>query len=527
MKDKEKIINTTACILMAALFVVIYISKLHTVLSINVPRELREMNMIAFAKAFSEGRNLYLKENLALTDPPVATSLYGLLVPLISSPFVRLFSSAGISALTCCELLAILIEITGCIFAYKIVMTETGNRVLSMGGALLICSCYWRYAPFGGAFPDQWGLTGGLILTYLIGKNEKKGTHRPVLYALILVALFYIKQYFAFWAFGAFVFLLLRSVKEALRLALCGIISGIISVIAVYMIFPLYFAETLPIAQGSTGNNDLWYSVSQIPEQVKWTYKYVVVIAFLYLLYLLMRRRNKGEAGSGMKLKKVSLAVCQSVCVLPLCIMIARNEGTRYTYYLQLWWPYVILATICVMPAVFGCIFGNNHTVAHIAMIAVLVFAVWDCLGYLISRPLNVQERDNWNVAYKILAGYPGDKILVSPHLSGFCMDNGIPTADYGQAEFNSPYSLDMYKDNKLFMTLFPEAEIILNNNISYNEGLKTRIANGEFSCIALTDSGNYWLEEKDILSAGYRVEADIELAMGNEMLPTRFYVKQ
>lgn len=526
LRTHEKIINRLLWSGLLAFFVLIYLLKLNTILSLDVPRELREMNMVAVASSFADGINPYSRDILMQTDPPAVTSLYGLAAPLFIAPFIWIFSFTGLSALQISELTAVLVEIAGVFFAYRIVKLKTGNGALAMAGSLLICSCYWRYAAFGGAFPDQWGITLGLLLTWLIERDDKKGKYRMWSYALILVVLFYVKQYFAFWVFGLMVFLFIRRGREIIKLIIWGAVLGLVSIPIVYTLMPMYFVMIFPVAQGSTENNGLWYSFSQIPEMALWAYKTCIPVAAACLVYLFINRKDDRYRGLVKFMKSISYEAWQAICVLPLCVLIARNGGTRFTYYLQLWWPYVLLAAVCALPVLAGFFFNKRPYVGTIVILAFLAVSLWDCKGLLINRQLSDVEKAQWREAYETLDEYRDGNVLVSPHLSAWCLDNGIPTGDYGQAEFNSPYSLNEYRKNRLWQTLFPEAGIIFDNSIRYNETVKARVVSGEYDCIAITDSGNYGLDGTILENAGYIKLKELDLCAANEILTTGYYVR-
>jgi hypothetical protein len=255
-----------------------------------------------------------------------------------------------------------------------------------------------------------------------------------------------------------------------------------------------------------------------------WTYKYCIPVFVAGLIYFIsVSVKEKHEHN---RAHNIGYEICQIVCVLPLCILIARNEGTRYTYYLQLWWPYVIIFSICVLNEVSRYFLRNRELIRAVVVAVVIVYALWDSKGLLITDLPSDDERRAWEEAYEILDRYGDENILVSSHLSAYCLDNGIPTADYGQAEFNSEYSLNVYRNNKLFMTLFPEAETILENNIEYNALIREKLAEGGFSCIAITDSANYSLGEDEIIGAGYKKLTELDLVASNETLTTSFYVR-
>ena len=163
-KGWSKALNVASLLLLIACLAFIYGLKIYSVLSVDYPKELREMNTVVFAKEFAQNRNPYSRQLLSSKNPPAATSLYGCAVPLILSIFLRLMTFTGLSALQICELITVIIEIAGCILIYKILMIKTDKRIISVAGTVIISSCYWRYAAFGGAFPDQWGVTAGFLL---------------------------------------------------------------------------------------------------------------------------------------------------------------------------------------------------------------------------------------------------------------------------------------------------------------------------------------------------------------------------
>ena len=67
---------------------------------------------------------------------------------------------------------------------------------------------------------------------------------------------------------------------------------------------------------------------------------------------------------------------------------------------------------------------------------------------------------------------------------------------------------------------------MIFEHNIDYSNKVIDRTHNRIYDCIAITDSGNYGLSEEEILSSGYTKLEEIDLAAGNEVLTTGFYIR-
>ena len=526
----------TLCII----FLSVVMQKGYTVIAYSTPKELREMNTVIFAYNFAYGNNLYAVSVLD-NEIPVATSMYGFLVPLVLSPFIRLLSFTGLNSLQICELLTLLIELVGAAFFYRIVHRKTGSHLLSAAGMLIFYSCYWRYSFFAGAFPDQWGLTLSVALMDILYFDEEKHHYRPAIYAILLVLSFYIKQYFACITIGLCVYLFVYSKKDFKKLLLYGMGLGIISVFLVHLIFPLYFSEAFSIGQGQAITIDWGYSLMQI-KRLSIHYGYIMIFfvigIFINCYSVITKKQFIGE---------VSYELCQIIFILPLLIYLARNQGTIYSYYLQLWYPYIILYSMASIPVVakrIAPIQTKNvriiFTVLTYMLVALTVKNVMfsDASSSEVMTPaalptfqgdlMTEEQTEAWDRAYNILAqcATEGD-ILVSMHLTEYCIENNIETSNYGQAEFNDDRNLQNFRNSSLWnnVFLFKYGEEIIQNNITYNKKVKENINNHKYRCIASVYAKEYGLTEEDFANAGYRVLAEEELMTGKQCWNTTFYV--
>ncbi len=528
--QKNTIIRFSACCLIL-LFIILAVGyKLYTIFSLDVPLEFREMNMIAFADAFARGKNQYSRDILNSTMPEV-TNVYGFIMPLLLTPFVRIGKAAGISALQTCEAVCIGIECLCLFLTYRIIYLRNKDRLSAIGGAAVMFSCMWRYTACGGAFPDPLGIAAEFFLVYIIATAEKYRNYDPALYACILVGMFYIKQYYFFPVLGMGIYLLIRSHKLFLRFAVSGILIGVLSLLVVNAAFPLYFTEAFPVSQGSTFSSDLYYSLSQIPEQIIRSYKLPIMflIASPVLFFICRKTDAKTKLLTDPTLLRYEVIQC-FVILLP-CAMIAKNLGTRYTYYLQLWWPYVIIVSFSLLPGLlkrFGSLFPLKESYLTLAAVLLVFLSIADCSSMIISEPLTPDQKQSWDQAYTLLDQYSENgEMLVSSHLSNYCLEHNIPTPDYGQAEYNSEQALLRYLASPIWPRLFPDAETIFRQNIDYKQQIMDNINSRHYSGIALTDTGGYLLDPEDILDAGYHEEARLELVTGQEKWETVFFSRE
>ena len=508
------------------------LQKGYSIISCDTPKELREMTSVAVAHQFAYGHNPYSSSVLG-HDIPSVTSIYGLLIPLLMSPFIRLFSVTPLSVLQICQLLTLIVEIIGAVFFYRLLVRKTGNYLLSLSGAVLFHTCYWRYSAFGGAFPDQWGLTLSVILADLLNADEQKNHYRPLLYAVGMIGLFYIKQYFVLVLIGLCIYLLLYSKRDFIKLIIYGAILGILSVIFTYLLFPLYFSEVFPIAHGQTITGVASYSTTQILRLSVYYGPVVLfaIIGFLTSRYQIIRKKHlHGE---------VTYELCQIIFIFPPLFHIAENQGTNYTYYLQLWYPYIILygitsASVLLRHLYHKCI---SPMCGKVKVLLLKVCFVSVCLLTALSLvkvlpsyhcpSMTAKQRESWHNAYVLLDRYSSEgDILVSMVLSNYCLEHDITTSNYGQAEYNNLQNLENYKSSRLWRNifLFDNTEEILQRNISYNQTIKNKIYDQAYRCIALVYAGEYHLAEDDLINAGYHIAAAEELQTGTQCWYTLFY---
>ena len=524
-----KTIHKICCCLLSALFLFIVFQKIYTVIAYDTPKELREMNTIIFAHQFAYGKNPYSLSALESEIPP-ATSIYGLLVPLLMSPFIRFLAFTSLNSLQICELITLIVEVIGTFSFYRLIRRKTMDPLLAVTGMLLFYSCYWRYTANAGAFPDQWGLSLSVILADLLYLDERKRHFRPGIYTICLICLFYIKQYFVLCAVGLCIYLLIHSRKDLVKFVLYGGSAGCVSIIMVHIIFPLYFSETFPIAQGQTLTGSSAYSYAQIAVLSAY-YSLIVIfsaIGILITAYCIFRHKSLQNP--------LPYELCQIVFILPFLLRIAENQGTNYTYYLQLWYPYIILYGISSAALFRELILSygrktQNPTLNISSSILVYIMLVLSVIKVHPSFQCDFmthEQQESWNTSYNILKQYSADgEILVSMLLSEYCLENQINTSNYGQAEYNNTENLEKYKKNKLWRNIFffDHTEALLQKNISYNRTVREKLYNQSYTCIAVVYAGEYHLAEDDFINAGYHILTTEDLMAGSQCWHTVFYV--
>lgn len=499
--------------------------KIFTVFLCDTPKECREMNTVAFAYNFAHGINPY-SESIIDRAIPAVTNVYGFLVPLLMSPFIRIFSFTSMNVLQICEMVTIFVEIAGIYFFYKLIYDRTANHLLCAFGCISFFGCFWRYTAFAGAFPDQWGVVLSILLMKVVIGDEKKNNFRPLLYSAIVVLVFYIKQYFVFCVLGLLVYTMIRSKKNLLKLCMYGGILGIISLVLVHNIFPLYLVEVLPMAQGTTISNNLSYSLKQIAEISGSWYLLISIPALAGVaikIFSAFKERNIENF--------LSYELCQILFTIFPLVHIARNNGTIYTYYLQLWYPYVIFFGISCLNSAIEFLKSNWENkyiefASSLLLLLLMLTSIYNERILIYSGLPSETQASVWKEAYEILDVYSArGEILVPGHLSGYCLENGIETSEYGQAEFNNAFNLEMCNNSKIWPIIFEQPDILLRKNIEYNRLIRDKIQSQEYSCVAVTVVGSYGLVSSDLEDSGYYLLDTKVLTTGYQALETKFYI--
>lgn len=516
-KKKESIVLFGVLIVL----LVFIVAKLLSVITYDIPQEFREATLPYFAQCWADGINLYSKETLEWAVP-AATSVYGFLIPLILAPFVKIGGWLGISALQTCQFLTWCVEIVGVWIAYKAVILKTKDRICSLGAAVMVYACYWRYSAFGGAFPDQWGMTLMMFLMWTIAKDDSRKKIRPLLYASIVVVLYFIKQYFVFCGAGVVIYLLARSWRDALKFCVIGGCLGIVCLLGSYFLFPLYLAESLPNAQGSSFDGGWEYSLSQIWELASSRYSAVSLLFIVGLVISLVDRTDR-------KNRLASFEMCMIVGTLPLLAKMACNIGTYWTYYTEMWWPFVVISAFVAISRMNQMYFVKRHTASLVFVVAVVVVSVLQASSFLFERQLSSEEYAEWREAYSVLdSESKKGEILVSPHLADYCIKHRLATPDYGQAEYNDARSLGQFEGKRMWRTLFPVAGDILRKQIAYNKQIKENVKQRRYSCIALSKYSRYEIDEQELKDSGYGLYKTLVLKTGNDKeqaWETKFYI--
>lgn len=493
--------------------------KFYRVVQCDFPVEMREMNVVKIADEFANGKNPYSLATLEL-DKPYVTNFYGLLGSLWNAIIIILLRNiTKLSSLQISQLATLFVEVIGLFFAYKAfkITNEKKSILIALFSVLAFMQCFYRIYPFGGAFPDALGVTLEVFLLWQIDNDYNQKKYHPCFYALCMIVLFFIKQYFVVVTLGVLLFLIINAGwKDVVKYIVTGLVGGGIIFTVVQLLFPLYFTETLCLTSVSTGFNDILYSVKQVPEIIiRCPLHFIAII--LGILICLLRK---------CKIDWRRYDVIQMICMLILTIYLAQNPGANLTYYLQLWTPYIISVGVYFMNQEWILPATYKRCYNCILVFAALV-TMWGIKGIIVCVPVSSQIHTQWKENEDILDDYSNKgEILVSAVLSNYCLENEIYTYDWGQAEYVGQNNLDVYNENKFLKQLFPFAEDILKKYIMYEENIHTRVSQGEYSLIAISEK-EFGDLESELETGGYDLIMEQDIVTGWEDSRIYYYGKE
>ena len=488
--------------ILLSVIVLIYCHKLYYILCNIGPNgtsyqfELREGVCLEMAKLFAEGINPY--DYAEGTSYPAY--MYGWVLPFLLSLFYR-FGIVHVSVWA--EIFMLIIEIIGCIFFYKLLSEIYGiNHVVALFGVLYFTTVYWRYTSFAGLMPDALGITALVFLMYLTLKDEKKGKFRPFLYAIFYVLLFHLKVYFATLALGHLIYLKMKAGwKISITYAIQGIVVGLASIVLVRLLFPTYFTINmylLTICNVYSFANFFWQFI------ILGKYYFPLYIAYLLVLYRCFRRKAL-----------ISYEIIMALVSFVFLIVLGQSNGATYTYFLQLWMPFLIVsfARLCDEYWEILCVkkFGLFVIIVCMFLFMLLPFE------FSFSSPQKwKEEREVKGEVYEILDKFEDpSKMKISPYsLVFYCVERNIVHDEYGHSNAYNKELLRIVKSSNTSELVFPYGEQLIEEYLDYLSASDELVSKGYYDVVVINESEKEKYMDS-LVDGGYKLWAEYNYNCG------------
>ena len=402
------------------------------------------------------------------------------------------------------------------------------------------------------------------LLAFLITRDTVKNVYHPFLYAVIVILAFYSKQYFLLLGPCLFVYLLFRSLRDAVKLAIYGLAIGFGSLFFIDRVFPLYLPLVLVRANIDSNMHGILYILKQIATVVAIKYPDVAVLSLsaLFIVVPALCAKYREQCGTAVQKTWVLCKclsyeeVCLLVSVLPVTY-ISRNHGQFCEYYEQLMVPYAIIWGCAVMDRVMKgshsdekgkqflqadqsgiCDMKGSHSEKTGKAVRILMIAAAACGVFLtLSRIPAVYFRTDiaaakqtWTDTIDIIEeNAPNRRIITSPLLANYCLVNDIYTDDYGQAQYNSDRAMKILDESPVYNKYFPEMAEIIEMTLKYRQEVQKQLDAGYYEVVALSSDGrgslnydNMRIDENLYKSYGVK-----RLAVGTSSYYIKIYVRK
>ena len=560
MTDRGKQNNALSKLLFAAFgiaLIMVFASNFYFICAMPYQKSFREMTMIKYAVDFSRGINPY-SAALLKSELPFNSGCYAFLQSFLTGFILKFFPVSR--ALTVSELFSKCIDVAAALLVYLTVRKHGCERWISLLAALISV----RIVSACTAYPHSLGMMLVYLLLFLVTRDTLKDAYHPFLYSVIVILAFYSKQYFLLLGPCLFVYLLFRSLRDALKLAIYGLAIGFGSLFFIDRVFPLYLPLVLVMANIDSNMHGILYILKQIATVVAIKYPDVAILSLGALLIVVPALCAKYREQCGTAVQK-TWALCKSLSYEEVCLLvsvlpvtyISRNHGQFCEYYEQLMVPYAIIwgcavmdrvlkgfysdekgkqllqadqSGICDMKGSYSDKTGKAVRILMIAAAACGVFLTLSRIPAVYFRTNLTAAKQTWTDTIDIIEeNAPNRRIITSPLLANYCLVNDIYTDDYGQAQYNSDRAMKILNESPVYNKYFPEMAEIIEMTLKYRQEVQKQLDEGYYEVVALSSDGrgsldydNMRIDEKLYKSYGVK-----KLAVGTSSYYIKIYVRK
>lgn len=524
----------TAVLLAVTVFFMIRVAT-NTIVGLDYPNEILEPANIHFTNTLINGNIPYERENIVEPgqEPPINYEY-----PFLNNMFAAAFSYlTGGNTIAAHYLVSFLAMIGTAILGASIINRYSRTTVGPTAGFLLLLFCHWRYG-YISASPDGFGLLVTMMTLYCATRPHNR--YRALKCALLTVACFYSKQYFAGVCVAIFIYMWCYSKKEALKYFGWCVGTLTVSVIIVTAVWPLYWDYSLLCLFHGTFQGWDAKGFANVVNQIK--YLSFIFAGMLVVLavaaYRFVRDKDRaigadsdnaasqdGTASekheqSGRRRvvaegKALPLFLTQIPVQTIILFFVGRNDGAYLTYFLQLLIPSLIIATFIIMeqmePSDCEAVFVGCYAL----MIMFTVYFGWTKLP---MHMLTENDITNWKNTYALIDEFRnGGEVFHYQPTAYYAIEVGDSIFYTGHdGDINDKAYLE-WRRNKLHKHLFPDAGQIFEENLLYREIVLDKVNSHQYSLLVLPE-GEWIVSADEAQKAGYKMIKSVNLQIGNSV---------
>ena len=511
----------TLAVLAAAMFFVCKIVYAGIV-ALPYPKELLEPSNIMLTNQLLEGKNPYVLSVLSDKVPGVNYD-YAFLGSLIAAAIAKITGCSAITAHFAISLISILA--TG-VIGFLTVRKQSRTTVAPCLAAIMFMFCHWRFGYISAA-PDDLGLLFFTATLYLAACPRIK--RKPLICAIGITLCFYTKQYFVFVAAPIFIYMLLYSRKESLKLLVWTIVINAFIGLMITLSWPLYWTKAFLFTYLGTvvgGGGAISILIDQLEYlAVLFAAIFAVLIFVAVTAFVKMVRGSKrlGSIRIGEN-DALALHIVSAVIMFFPLLVLGRNNGAFLSYFLQLWMPSISVVTLIGIER----LEVSRHDKLFACLYAlVAVSTIYFGFHKLPLHILTDEEIANWQKALEYTKTYSesGD-IFYSRSLAydGFARKNGEWIADH--AGEVSKHTVDDLITAGVPDDYIEHAQLLVAQNLKYQEYITQKAEDHEYCLVTFeTNPKQRLFNEEYCEKIGYRRIDKLDLQLGNMPYEVVFYV--
>lgn len=437
--------------------------------------ELNEGSSLNLAKAMAEGQNPYILEN-----QPWLYDNFGIMYPLVSWPFTRLFGmnlfSMRLTSALAIGLCMILVFLA--LFKSKV------GWVMSFTGSVIFYGCVLYYvSPICRADSLAMLFLMLSVIVPVISRFHGKGLFLAGVFSILS---FYTKQYgiLGFPIILMYVFLFV-SMRRALVQALSFFLLLALSMWLMAKAFPCYFYNTTA-SMAFANNNNFIYSWMQMEgffgRYLTGLSLSAVLSAGVWLYLSIKNNRLKEWKGNSLNFRKFSLGLLSAqpnpyafgfvIFFFLLLFKLGGNEGTFMTYHFQL------MAFLWIIAVVFYASKWPQLLILHVPLLA---FATYTITTLNTSTGMFKPENSGaWEEAIALIRNHKN--VLNDQSLTAEMVYAGKRT-------FNTGLNAYFFRStvNEAFNARFPFTQKLIEKGDAFKDTVRSTIRDKKFDLLLLS----------------------------------------
>jgi hypothetical protein len=497
---KTKIVLTLSIILLISgiCTFILSINNQFNLIKYPYQHEYREGAGLTLTKSFCDGKNPY-----ALENQPQNTYVYGVLYPLITLPFAKIFGATLIVH----RIISFIFILLSAILTFFVLRFKKTNILFSFIGGLISFQVL-LYSGCSLAHPEALGIF--LYLLSLIIPWRFNYSYKSLIISVLFgLSAFLTKPYFVLGMIylPVYIFLFVNKKKSFIFFTF----SAFIFIIFLYFInlfFPLYINDCI-FHHNNVASFNISHMFNQLISFSRKNISFILILTVILFIPVFSKNVKKIDLPEFYSIKDFDkpLFYIKNDCLFLLSIILTLflfifklggHTGSGNALYL-----YHLISILIIIFTIF--VINDYYDFIYIKIFVLIVLLA----GLLISfRSMYYKYENNRKDFDELKKEITLNKeILNSPEVVSILIEQNKPIYNSGQSEYFASGA------NSLSIELGFSKNVINRNN-QYIAGIKNNIINKKYNIILLTEGYYSFFIEKNVLKDNYFLKRKINAPM-------------